>query len=164
MLSESGASDNQDKSTLGDPIRTFRAKLTTRVLIALSGLVLLSGGIWLVIKDGAPEPGAWVVTFSLAVLALAYVLGKSSYLVCPGGVIQVRFGRRRVCRWDDVSEIVDRRITQRLVTSRHCVLVKRRGDRIELSDLVSDFGAMIALVRQQAESRGIPWKEECVDK
>ena len=105
-----------------------------------------------------------MVTFSLAVLALAHVLVKSSYLVCPDGIIQVRFGRRRICRWDDVSEIVDRRIKQGPVSSRLCVLMRKRGEPIELSDLAGDFGEMIALVRQQAVSRGIPWKEECVDK
>ena len=162
--SEPSAADNKDESALGHPIGIFRAKLTTCLLIAVSGLVMLGGGVWLVIKEGAPESGAWVFTFSLVVLALAYVLGKSSYLVCPGGIIQVRFGRRRVCRWDEVSEIVDRRIKQRLVSSRLCVLVRKYGEPIELSDLVGDFGAMMALVRQQAESRGIPSKEECVDK
>jgi hypothetical protein len=94
-------------------------------------------------------------------LALGYFMGKSSYLVCTGGVMQLRLGRLQICRWEDVSEIVDIQTKQGIVTSRHCSLVKKNGGRMELINFgIHDFAGMIGLLRQQAESRGIVWKEE----
>jgi hypothetical protein len=45
--------------------------------------------------------------------------------------------------------------------SRQCTLVKKDGSRLELRDLLTgNFEEMVALLREQAQSRGIPWKEE----
>ncbi len=158
---ESARSGGKDGDALGDPIRVFRAKLTTRLVVAACGLVLLGGGVWLLIAMGPLGPGPWVLPFSIIVFGLAYLMGKSSYLICPGGVVQVRFGYRKPCRWDELSEIIDVQIKQGVVSSRRCDLVKKNGSRMELTNLgIDDFAGMIDLIRQQAQSRGIPWKEE----
>jgi hypothetical protein len=161
----SGESTNKagckDDDALGDLIRAFRAKLTTRLVVAVCGLVLFGGGVWLLIAMGPLGPGPWVLPFSIVVFGLAYFMGKSSYLICTGAVVQVRFGYRKHCRWDELSEIIDVQIKQGVVSSRRCDLVKKNGRRIELTNLgIDDFTGMIDLIRQQAQSRGIPWKEE----
>jgi hypothetical protein len=158
---EPTTTSDQNESALGDPIRVFRAKLATRLVVAVCGLVMLAGAIWLLISMGPLGPGAWVLPFSIAVFGLAYFMGKSSYLVCTGGIIQVRFGYRRHCRWDDVSEIIDVQIKQGMISSRRCDLVRKNNSRLELTNLgIDDFAALIDLIRQQAQLRGIPWKEE----
>ena len=143
------------------PIGVFRARMTTRLMVAACGVVLLAGGIWLLIEMGATGPGPWVLPFSVVVLGLAYFMGRSSYLIYPGGIVRVRFGYRLRCRWEELSEIRDVQIKQGLVSSRRCDLVKKNGSRIELTNLgISEFAAMIDLIRQQAQSQGIPWKED----
>ncbi len=152
---------SQVDNMLGDPIRVFRAKLTTRLVVAACGIVIFAGGVWLLIAMGPWGPGPWLLPFSIVVFGLAYFMGKSSYLICPGGVIQVRFGYRKHCRWDEISEIIDVQIKQGLVSSRRCDLVKKNGSPMALTKLgIDDFAGMMDLIRRQGQSHGIPWKEE----
>jgi len=148
-----------DENPLGEPIRVFRAKLVTRIALIVSGAVILMGGIYLLIEWStiATLP----LLLGLMAMVLGYFMGKSMILVCPRGVINVRWGVRQMCRWEDIGQIVDTKIKQGLVTSRRCALVKKNGGRMELHDLgLDDFAGLTSLLRQQAELRGIEWKEE----
>jgi hypothetical protein len=156
--------DHVDEKLLGDPIRVFRAKLVTRAAVAVSGIVMVAGGIYLFVGQGS-DIGTIPLLVGICALALAYFMGKSKYLIGPDGVIKDRWGHRQMCRWDEVSEIRDRHVTQGLVTSRMCILVMKNGARMDLPDLgIGDFAKMHALIRQQAESHGLPWKEERIAK
>jgi hypothetical protein len=155
--SKGGTSEEQ---ALGDPIRVFRSKWTTRASTVVSGIVVLLCGVY-VISLGFLDWGVGVLLFGIIVLGLAYLLGQSKYLLCPGGMIAVRLGHTQQCRWEDVGEIVDTRMTQGMVSSRRCALVKKNGSRMEMMDFgIDDFAALVALLRQQAELHRIPWKEE----
>ena len=147
---------------LGKPIRVFRAKLTTCIVVAVCGLVLLCGGAWLTFEMEAVGPGPYVVTLGVFVLGIAFLLARTSYTVCQEGIIVERFGFRRNCRWTDVVEIVDRHTKQGLVTSRSCVLRGKAG-QMELHGLGNDFDGMMALVRAEAQRRQIPIREEHVN-
>jgi hypothetical protein len=150
---------NQEQA-LGDPIRVFRSKWTTRAAMFVSGILVLLCGVY-VMSLGFVDWGVGVLLFGICVLGLAYLMSQSKYLLCPGGVIAVRLGHRRAYRWEDVGEIVDTRINQGMVSSRRCTLVKKNGASLELIDFgIDDFPALVALLREQAESHDIPWKEE----
>ena len=152
-------------ASLGEPIRVFRAKLVTRAVVAVCGAIMVLGGIFLLVGNYGWYIQTFPLVLGICVLGLAYVMGKSSYLICPDGVIRVRMGYQQQCRWDDVREIIDRHIKRGLVSSRLCELVKKNGFRLELTDLgTDDFPGMLGLIRQQAQSRGIPWREEQVIK
>ena len=152
------ASADDDKS-FGEPMRVFRAKLITRVAVAASGAIILVFGISLLIAGLDITLAMYPLLLGLGALALGYLMGKSMYLVCPGGIIKVRWGASQQCRWEDVNEIVDLQTKQGLVTSRLCALVKKNGSRMELPDLgIDDFGVLVDLLRRQAESRGIKWR------
>jgi hypothetical protein len=160
----------EEDGSLGDPIRVFRAHLATRAIVAVCGIIMAGAGVFLIVRDFSDgvfiHSIGWIpLPVGLGALALAYFMGKSSYLVCTGGVKKLRMGRLQQCRWDEASEIVDMHIKKGVVSSRHCALVKKNGSRMELPDLgIVDFATMVDLIRQQAASRGIPWMEEHVAK
>jgi hypothetical protein len=177
---EPGVATATERQSLGEPIRAFRASPGMRIGAAVLGVVFVIIAIWWFVQDMPFSFHLWV----LAALAfgIAFLAGKESHLVCPGGVIiQERNGREQHCRWEEVSEIVDSRIKMSTsanlswlgffytgqgvpkeeVPPRQCVLVKKDGSRMELVDrLRGDFEELVALLREQAQSRGIPWKEE----
>jgi hypothetical protein len=148
---------------LGTPLRVFRAKLAIRLVVVVCGIILLCGGGWLCVEMGPTGPGPYVITLSLFILAFAYLLSKSRYTVCPDGMILERFGRRKLCRWSAVVEIVDRHTKQGIVTSRSCVFRGKTGPRLELPSVGYDFDGMVALIREQARQRQIPWREEHIN-
>ncbi len=162
------AGSPEEDGSLGEPIRVFRARLATRAVVAVCGIIILGAGVCLFVRDFSDgiiiHSVGWILLpVGLCALALAYFMGKSSYLVCTGGVMKLRMGRLQQCRWDEASEIVDMHIKKGMVSSRHCALVKKNGSRMELPDLgIVDFPTMIDLIRQQAASHGIRWMEEHV--
>lgn len=150
---------------LGQPIRAFKAGGGARVVAALAGIVLALLGAFLIVRDwsdGIVSSIGWItVPPGLFAIALAFFLGQSSYLVCPDGVIRVRSGRRVLCRWSDVAEIIDLKFEQGMVAARRCVLVLKNGARLEIPDIgMADFPALLDLIRQQSAPHGVPWKEE----
>jgi hypothetical protein len=162
---QTSPADSQEGDAPGDAIRVFRAKVTTRLVVVACGIVLLGAGVWLLIEMSAWGPGPWLLTLGIVVLWLAYLMGRSSYLVYRDRVVKKRLGHEQICWWNEVSEVLDLRVKQGIVSSRTCVLVKTAGTRFELQDLgINAFAAMLDLLRQQAASRGIPWREERVVK
>jgi hypothetical protein len=155
----------EKEPALGEPIRVFRAKLMTRVIVAVCGIVLVAGGVVCLILGFTAGVVTLPVFLGICVLGLAYLMGQQSCLVFADGVVNVRLGQRQWCRWVDISEIVDTRTTQGVVSSRVCTLRKKDGSRLEVRDLgIDDFGALLALFREQAAARGISWREERVAK
>jgi hypothetical protein len=149
-----------EETSLGEPIRVFRAGMLTRVLIGFCGLVVILVGVALIFA-GTGQIGAYPVALGLMIVALAVLIPKQQYLVCPGGIVVIRSGKKQLFRWEDIAEIIDQRVTHGMVSGRVCVLVRKTGSKISFSDTgISDFGAMIALLREQAKAHSIPWKEE----
>jgi hypothetical protein len=149
-----------EETSLGEPIRVFSAKILTRVLIGFCGLVVILVGVSLFFT-GSGTLGVYPMVLGLMVMALAFLIPKQQYLVCPGGIVVIRSGNQVCCRWEDLAEIIDQRVTHGMVSGRLCVLVRKTGSKISFSDTgITDFGAMIALLREQANAHSIPWKEE----
>jgi len=149
---------------LGDPIRLFRPSPGAVILLAICGIVVILMGVGLFIA-GWWSFGVVPIVLGIVVLFLGFVLTRQRLLVCPGGVIHIRYGRRLWCRWEDMAEIRDTRVKSGIVSSRICTIAKKDGTRMWLQDTgIGDFGELIRLLREQGESRGIPVKEEQVTK
>ena len=157
---------NINEEIPGDAIRVFRSKGIIRFGIAISGIIIFCVGVFLLyeIRGARFNPGIWVITLALLVLGLSYLLGRMKYTVDSEGIGQVLLSGQKFCRWDQIAEIVDRRTKQGTVSSRSCVLLQKNGAQMEIGDLAIDYQAITALIRQRAESRGIPWKEEKIVK
>jgi hypothetical protein len=139
--------------------------LLTRAVVAVCGAVLILLGVCCFLAGFTAGVALLPILLGLCVLGLAYFLGKQSCLVCAGGVVSIRFGHRQSCRWEEVSEVVDQRVKHGVVSARVCALVRKNGKRLVLLDTgIGDFGALLSLLREQATSRGIPWREERVVK
>jgi hypothetical protein len=156
---------DQEEPSLGEPIRAFRVKMAMRVLIGFCGLVLILLGVgWIVLLQGGYGT-AFPIVLGVFVVGLAFVLPKQEYLVCPGGVMVIRGGNKKWCRCEEITEIIDQRVKHGIVSGRVCVLVRKSGANLSFSDTgISDFGAMIALLREQAAAHSIPWREEKITK
>ncbi len=135
-----------------------------RVLIGVCGVITILLGVGCFFT-GNPTIGIYPVILGIVVLGLAYMLQRQKCLVYSGGVMTIRFGNRQWCRWEEIAEIVDQRVTQGIVSSRLCVLVRKNGAGLVVADLgISDFGELVDLLREQATARNIPWKEEQIKK
>jgi hypothetical protein len=154
----------QEDTSFGEPIRKFRVKLRTRLLIGFCGLVMILLGATLLFT-GSVKTGAYPIVLGFVVVALAFLLPRLEYLICPGGIVVIRSGNKTWCRWEDFAEIIHQRIKHGIVSGRMCVLVRKTGTKMSIADTgIGDFGTMIALLREQATARGIPWKEEQIIK
>jgi hypothetical protein len=159
------ASQSEPGDLLGKPIRVFRPRPAARLTVALSALIIGGGGLCLVIYDftqGIIYSFGWMAFWpGLLALVLAYFMGKSRYVIGEGGVLRIHFGYALSCTWAEIREIIDLHTKQSIVSSRSCVLATKAGPRIVLQDLgIGDFSDLIDLVRKQAATHGIPWREE----
>jgi hypothetical protein len=153
-----------EEASLGEPIRVFRARLATSILIGVCSIITILLGVGCFFTDFATI-GIYPVILGILVVGIAYLLQRRQCLVCPGGVINNRLGNRQWCRWEEIAEIVDQRVTRGIVSSRLCVLVRKKGPGMVMADLgISDFAALVDLLREQATVHNIPWKEEQIKK
>ena len=133
-------------------------------MIGTCGVIIICLGIGCFFT-GFASLGVYPVILGILVVGIAYIAQKQRCLVCPGGVIYIRFGNRQLCQWEEIVEIVDRRVTQGIVSSRFCVLSRKKGPGLIVADLgIGDFGELIGLLREQAAVHAISWKEERIKK
>jgi hypothetical protein len=149
--------------SLGDPVRLFRMKLATRLLVGLCGVIIILMGVGLLLRSASL--GTWPLVLGIAVVALAFVIGRQRYLVCRGGIVINRLGNEQVCYWTEVTTIKDVRVTHGLVSARMCTLIKKDGAGVTLSDTgIGDFSALMKLLKEIASVHNISWKEEHVSR
>ena len=149
--------------SLGEPIRLFRVKLATRLLVGFCGVIIIAMGVGLLLRS--VSLGTWPLVLGIAVFTLAFVIGRQRYLVCKGGIVINRMGNEQVCYWTEVTTIKDVRVTHGLVSSRMCTLKKKDGSGVTLSDTgIGEFPALMKLLKKIASDHNITWKEEHVSK
>jgi hypothetical protein len=99
----------QEQRELGEPIRVFAAGSGMRIGAAFCGCLLLGAAILWTVSEIPFSFHLWFLA-AFAFL-LAFMLGHESHVVCPGGVIiKRRRWPEQLCRWEDVSEVVDTRV------------------------------------------------------
>lgn len=164
--------DDDANNSLGHPIQVFRVNPRCLPVLgtALFSSTLVGLGIFAaVLPVVLPQVGellgdyvpSLVISLGMLGLAWAYLVWRSAFLVCPDGVIKVELWKKELCRWDEVSEIVE--IKHPWWSSLGgWVLAKKDGSRMKLIDrrIIDGFATMIGLIREKTASRGISWKDE----
>jgi hypothetical protein len=102
-----------------------------------------------------------VIGVGVMLLVLAFQIGNRRLLLTPSEVIRVRGRERESCRWEEVTEVVLTSIKIRLTTLPVCVFMKKDGSRFELREFDgAGYESVLAVLRREAESRGLRWREK----
>jgi hypothetical protein len=130
---------------------------------------------------------SWVAVLILGALGLLAIVGGVALilwvkrlfslriLVCPSGLVEVQRGQILSCRWEDIAQVEETILHEHLplkhglkyvapVGKSRSYVVRRRDGKEFVFDgnRVKGLGRLAKLLRQEAETRAIPWmiKEE----
>jgi hypothetical protein len=143
------------------PLHDFRPWPTKRLVIGALGIATLGCGIASMVVMRSARGLGMVIGVGVMLLVLAFQIGNRRLLLTPSEVIRVRGRERESCRWEEVTEVVLTSIKIRLTTLPVCVFMKKDGSRFELREFDgAGDESVLAVLRREAESRGLRWREK----
>ncbi len=102
--------------------------------------------------------GALIMVSGSAMFLRSLVWSKYRLLLCRDGLIEVRAGSTRVCRWDDIEKISQ--FDKRELPSRWRIYFGEKRP-IELNrDTTSEIDRLMKIIWLETDRRGVPWHWE----
>jgi hypothetical protein len=162
-------SDLSAPGRFGASLMVCRPSARSMAGLVFAGIVALGLVFWrLVATWSAVKKGegggrdyllALVLTIGALPFLFLYLMIGLRISLHPAGIIKALRGKTKSCRWEDVSEVIERISGERTVT---LTLVDRDGRRRLAmgAQLVKGFPTMRALIWEEAQERGIRWTTE----